>query len=79
MIEEKQILTQLWNNRPALQYSRNLGGGLEIYIYLVYMCFVELEKVNDRVPWDILWELLWVYRVRGALLRAICLPKAVFV
>uniref|UniRef100_A0AAR2LJT3 Reverse transcriptase domain-containing protein n=1 Tax=Pygocentrus nattereri TaxID=42514 RepID=A0AAR2LJT3_PYGNA len=37
----------------------------------VYMCFVDLEKAYDRVPRDILWEVLWEYGVPGLLLRAI--------
>ncbi|KAK3559275.1 hypothetical protein QTP86_009939 [Hemibagrus guttatus] len=35
------------------------------------MCFVDLEKAFDRVPRGILWEVLWEYRVRGPLLRAV--------
>uniref|UniRef100_A0A3B4EBS9 Reverse transcriptase domain-containing protein n=1 Tax=Pygocentrus nattereri TaxID=42514 RepID=A0A3B4EBS9_PYGNA len=37
----------------------------------VYMCFVDLEKTYDRVPRDILWEVLREYAVPGLLLRAI--------
>ena len=35
------------------------------------MCFVDLEKAYDRVPQDVLWEVLREYGVRGSLLRAI--------
>ncbi|KAK3545578.1 hypothetical protein QTP70_008127 [Hemibagrus guttatus] len=35
------------------------------------MCFVDLEKAFNRVPRGILWEVLWEYRVRGPLLRAV--------
>ena len=35
------------------------------------MCFVDLEKAYDRVPREILWEVLGEYGVRGSLLRAI--------
>ena len=37
----------------------------------VHMCFVDLEKAYDQVPWDVLWEVLREYGVRGSLLRAI--------
>ena len=53
------------------------------YLYSVYMCFVDLEKVYDRVPKGILCELvLREYGVRETLLRArqshsvVCTPKA---
>ncbi|KAK3564035.1 hypothetical protein QTP86_006953 [Hemibagrus guttatus] len=35
------------------------------------MCFVDLEKAFDRVPHDILWEVLWEYGVHGPVLRAV--------
>ncbi|KAK5873269.1 hypothetical protein PBY51_018325 [Eleginops maclovinus] len=35
------------------------------------MCFVDLEKAYDRVPREILWEVLREYGVRGSLLRGI--------
>ena len=30
----------------------------------IYMCFVDLEKAYDRVPREILWEVLREYGVR---------------
>uniref|UniRef100_A0A7N8Y8H8 Reverse transcriptase domain-containing protein n=1 Tax=Mastacembelus armatus TaxID=205130 RepID=A0A7N8Y8H8_9TELE len=50
--------------------SRVLEGSWE-FSQPVHMCFVDLEKAFDRVPRDILWEVLQEYGVRGPLLRAI--------
>ena len=41
------------------------------YPHPVYMCFVDLVKEYDRVPWETLWEVLQEYEVKGSLLRAI--------
>uniref|UniRef100_A0A671UC54 ribonuclease H n=1 Tax=Sparus aurata TaxID=8175 RepID=A0A671UC54_SPAAU len=52
----------------------SLAGVLEgawEYNLPVHMCFVDLEKAYDRVPLDVLWEVLREYGVRGSLLRAI--------
>ena len=35
------------------------------------MCFGDLEKADDRVPREKLWEVLREYGVRGSILRAI--------
>uniref|UniRef100_A0A3Q3T275 Reverse transcriptase domain-containing protein n=1 Tax=Mastacembelus armatus TaxID=205130 RepID=A0A3Q3T275_9TELE len=50
--------------------SRVLEGSWE-FAQPVHMCFVDLEKAFDRVPRDILWEVLQEYGVRGSLLGAI--------
>ena len=50
--------------------ARILEGAWE-YAHPVYMCCVDLEKAYDRVPWEILWEVLREYGVRKSLLRAI--------
>ena len=50
--------------------ARILEGAWE-YAHPVYMCFVDLEKAYDRVPREILWEVLREYGVRRSLLRAI--------
>ena len=35
----------------------------------LFACFVDLEKVHDRVPRDKLWKVLREYRLDGLLLR----------
>ncbi|KAL1267733.1 hypothetical protein QQF64_033096 [Cirrhinus molitorella] len=50
--------------------TRVLKGLLE-FVRPVQMCFVYLEKAFDRVPRSILWGVLWEYRIRGTLLRAV--------
>ncbi len=37
----------------------------------VYLCFIDIEQADDRVPREILWEVLRKYGVRGSLLKAI--------
>ncbi|KAK5865690.1 hypothetical protein PBY51_019939 [Eleginops maclovinus] len=76
-IVEPQIEEEQCGFRPGLgttdqlsTLARMLEGAWE-YAHLVYMCFVDLEKAYDRVPREILWEVLREYGVRGSLLRAI--------
>ena len=37
----------------------------------VHMCFVDLEKVFDCVPREVLWGVLWNYGVLGSLIQAV--------
>ncbi|KAK5878883.1 hypothetical protein CesoFtcFv8_024252 [Champsocephalus esox] len=76
-IVEPQIEEEQCGFRPGrgttdqlFTLARILEGAWE-YAYPVYMCFVDLEKAYDRVPREVLWEVLREYGVRGSLLRAI--------
>ena len=76
-IVEPQIQEEQCGFRPGrgtTDQIYNLTGILEKaweYAYPVYMCFVDLEKAYDRVPREVLWEVLREYGVRGTLLRSI--------
>ena len=76
-IVEPQIQEEQCGFRPGRGTTDQiftLAGILEKaweFAYPVYMCFVDLEKAYDRVPREILWEVLREYGVRGTLLRAI--------
>ena len=66
-IEEEQcrFLPGRGTTDQLFTLAKILEGAWE-YAYPVYMYFVDLEKV-----YEILWEMLREYRVRGSLLRAI--------
>ena len=76
-IVEPQIQEEQCGFRPGrgtTDQLYTLAGILEKaweYAYPIYMCFVDLEKAYDRVPREVLWEVLREYGVRGSLLRAI--------
>ena len=83
-IVEPQIEEEQCGFRPGrgttdqlFTLARILEGAWE-YAYPVYMCFVDLEKAYDRVPREILWEVLREYRVRGPYSGPsnLCTPKA---
>ncbi|TWW78236.1 R2DM Retrovirus-related Pol polyprotein from type II retrotransposable element [Takifugu flavidus] len=50
--------------------SRVFEGAWE-FAQPVHMCFVDLEKAFDRVPWGVLWGVLREYGVSGPLIRAV--------
>uniref|UniRef100_A0A8C6MJS2 Reverse transcriptase domain-containing protein n=1 Tax=Nothobranchius furzeri TaxID=105023 RepID=A0A8C6MJS2_NOTFU len=60
--------------RGTLDQLYTLRGILEgawEFAQPVYMCFVDLEKAFDRVPWGALWGVLREYGVPGPLIRAV--------
>ena len=62
------LVDSLWTRSlPSSKFLRNPGD----YAKKLYTCFVDLEKAKDRVPRDMLWEVLLDYDVRGQLLAAI--------
>ncbi|KAK3548138.1 hypothetical protein QTP70_004870 [Hemibagrus guttatus] len=74
---EPQIQEEQCGFRPSrgtldqlYTFHRVLEGSWE-FAQPVHMCFLDLEKAFNRVPRGILWEVLWEYRVRGPLLRAV--------
>ncbi|TWW64974.1 hypothetical protein D4764_22G0006210 [Takifugu flavidus] len=50
--------------------SRVFEGAWE-FAQPVHMCFVDLEKAFDHVPWGVLWGVLREYGVSGFLIRAV--------
>nr|XP_049580440.1 charged multivesicular body protein 1a isoform X2 [Syngnathus scovelli] len=50
--------------------GRILEGAWE-FAQPVHMCFVDLEKAFDRVPWEVLWRVLREYGVPSQLIRAV--------
>ncbi len=50
--------------------TRILEGARE-FAQPISMCFVDLKKAYDQVPWEILWEVLREYGMRGSLLGVI--------
>lgn len=43
----------LWNGRPALPPLVPAGANWD-FAHLVYMCFMDLEKAYNQVPWEVL-------------------------
>ena len=71
-IVKPQIQEEQCGFRPGQLFTlAGLLAGAWEFAHPVYMCFVDLEKAYDRVPWGILWGVLREYGVPGPLVRAI--------
>ena len=74
----EQFSSGLQKHEPDLHFEANLQK-LREYDKDLLACFVDLEKVYDRVPRDKLWKVLQDYGVDDQLLRAIksfyCQPE----
>uniref|UniRef100_A0A8C6P3P0 Reverse transcriptase domain-containing protein n=1 Tax=Nothobranchius furzeri TaxID=105023 RepID=A0A8C6P3P0_NOTFU len=76
-IVEPQIQEEQCGFRPGhgtldqLYTLRGILEGAWEFAQPVYMCFVDLEKVFDRVPRGALWGVLREYGVPGPLIRAV--------
>ena len=53
------------SKRPVLRFTAAL-----FFLLKIELCFVVLEKVNDRIPEDKLWAVFLQYGVNGQLLTA---------
>ncbi len=68
-IEEEQC-----GFHPGHETSDHLARaseGAREFVQPGYMCFVDMERAYDQIPWDILWEVQQEYWARGSLLKAI--------
>ena len=69
-----RVPSWLWNTGPALDPHQGPGGDMGI-AQPVHMCFVDLEKAFDHVPWGVLWGALQGHRVvmgRATLVHQLC-------